>query len=135
MREQTWNLLEAALASIEYKRDPLPPNWGNRFRLNRTDDENYAVLYIFTHNPNTYHPDEMRLTRHEFVVPVVTYHKRQWTRWVIERIHSIERHETDENIFVDGERIDSPYHGNGWDPYAQWFEGDPVERAKAPGDD
>lgn len=47
----------------------------------------------------------------------------------------IEMHETAENFFVNGERINSPYHGNGWDPYALWPEGDPVERAKAPGED
>lgn len=129
---QTWDVLAAALASMEYRRDPPPRD---RFQLVRRDEENYAVLYIFTYNPNTYRPDEMRHTRHEFVVPVTTYNRRQWIRWVTERILSIEAHETVENIFVDGERIHSPYHGNGWDPYAIWFEGDPVERAKAPGDD
>jgi len=47
----------------------------------------------------------------------------------------IEMHETTEFFFVNGERLYSPYHGNGWDPYALWPEGDPVERAKSPGED
>lgn len=132
MKPQTWDLLELALASIEYKREPPP---GQRFRLQREDEDNYAVLFIFTYNENTYSPGCMRHTRHEFVVPVATYNQRQWTRWVVERLIGIEVHETVENTFVNGERINSPYHGNGWDPYALWFEGDPVERAKAPGAD
>lgn len=133
VREQTWDLLQQALDSIDYRREP-PPG-GRRFSLERDDESNYAVLSIFTFNPNTYRPDEMRHTRHEFVVPVATYHKRQWQRWVLERLLSIEAHETVENFFVNGERLHSPYHGNGWDPYALWFEGDPIERAKAPGEE
>ena len=180
VREQTWDLLQRALDSIDYRREP-PPS-GRRFALVRDDDSNYAVLYVFTYNPNTYRPEEMRHTRHEFVVPVATYHQRQWVRWVFDRIVSIEMHETTEHFFVktgeypdddkcadcqhearhhdgrasscvecDGpsnqyrhrfvpsdptyERLYSPYHGNGWDPYSLWPEGDPIERAKAPGED
>lgn len=130
--EQTWDLLAEALGTIDYRRE-IPPT--QRFLLNRDDEGNYAVLFIFTYNANTYDPEKMRLTRHEFVVPCARYNARQWTRWVIERILSIEAHETVENVFVNGERLHSPYHGNGWDPYSIWFEGDPVERAKSPGQD
>ena len=131
-RDQTWDLLALAVGKMEYRRDPVPRE---RFKLVREDESNYAVLFIFTYNENTYRPGEMRHTRHEFVVPVATYNERQWVRWVTERILSIEAHETMENLFFNGERINSPYHGNGWDPYALWFEGDPVERAKAPGEE
>lgn len=131
--EQTWDLLQEAIAEIDYRRDPLPKG-RLRFVLTRGDDSNHAVLLIRTYNPNTYKPEEMRLTGHEFIVPAATYNKRQWSRWVVERILSIEAHETVENVFINGERIHSPYHGDGWDPYALWFEGDPVERAKAPGE-
>lgn len=130
-RAQTWDLLAEALDEIDYRREP-PPD-GVRFIFERDDESNYAVLFIRTYNPNTYAPERMRTTYHEFVVPVATYHKRQWGRWVLDRILSIEAHETVENFFVNGERVHSPYHGKGWDPYAFWPEGDPVERAKAPG--
>lgn len=96
-RDQTWDLLAEALDEIVYTRDPPP---GDRFRLIRTDAENYAVLYIFTYNPNTYRPEEMRHTRHEFVVPVATYHKGAWTRWVFDQIASIEHHETCESFQI-----------------------------------
>lgn len=131
--EQTWDLLEVALGRIQYKRD-MPPS-GHRFRLIRDDDANYAVLYIYTYNDNTYRPEEKRHTRHEFVVPVATYNLPSWVRWVFDRIVSIELHETCEWFFVDGERIYAPHHGNGWDPYAFWPGHDIVEKLKAPGED
>lgn len=131
--EQTWDELEKVIDSIEYTRD-IKPEW-KRFHLVRNDEENYAVLYIYTHNRNTYKPDEIRHTRHEFVVPVATYHRAGWTRWVFDNIASIELHETCENFFVDGKRVYAPHHGNGWDPYTFWPSHDYAEKLKAPGDD
>lgn len=104
-REQTWDLLAESLAAIDYTRDPVP---GRRFQLDRDDEANYAVLYIFTYNPNTYRPKEMRHTRHEFVVPVATYHKAAWQRWVFDRIASIELHETCESFQVRDESKCTP---------------------------
>lgn len=133
LHEQTWDLLAEALDEIVYTRD-IEPGW-RRFQLVRDDEANYAVLYIFTHNPNTYRPDEIRHTRHEFVVPVATYHKDAWTRWVFDRIVSIEIHETCESFQVNGVRIYAPHHGNGEDPYAFWPGGTAEQKSKAPGED
>jgi hypothetical protein len=129
--EQTWDLLAEALTEIVYTRDPVPHD---RFRLVRNDPSNYAVLYVFTYNPNTYRPEEMRHTRHEFIVPVATYHKAAWTRWVFDRIASIEHHETCESFQVDGVRIYAPHHGNGEDPYAFWPGGTAEQKSKSPGE-
>ena len=82
MREQSWDLLEEALSEIVYTRDAPP---GDRFKLVRADEENYAVLYIFTYMPDSFDPERMRHTRHEFVVPVATYHKEAWTRFSCKR--------------------------------------------------
>ena len=131
--EQTWDLLEEALGEITYTRD-VPPG-GRRFRLVRDDAANYAVLYVFTYQPNTYRPDEMRHTRHEFVVPVATYRKDAWVRWVFDRIASIELHETCESFKHNGVRIYAPHHGTGEDPYAFWPGGTAEQKAKAPGED
>jgi hypothetical protein len=131
VREQTWDVLAAALDEIVYTRD-VPP--GKRFQLARDDEANYAVLYIFTLNPNTYRPEQMRHTRHEFVVPVATYNKENWIRWVFERIAGIEMHETCESFQVNGVRIYAPHHGNGEDPYVVWHLGTPEQAAKAPGE-
>jgi hypothetical protein len=133
--EQTWDVLAEALTEITYERDPLPDWHSQRFQLSRDDEHNYAVLFIFTYNPNSYDTASMRLTRHEFVVPVATYHKAAWTRWVFDRILSIETHETTEFFKVGGKRVYAPHHGNGWDPYTMWYDGHPDEQRKAPGDD
>lgn len=130
--KQTWDILEEALGSIEYKRE-MPP--GDRFRFIRDDANNYAALWIFTYNINTYKPDEMRHTRHEFLVPCATYNKQAWVRWVFDCILKIETHETTEFFFVDGERVYAPHHGNGWDPYTFWPSHDIAEKYKAPGED
>jgi hypothetical protein len=131
-RDQTWDELAEVLAEIVYTRDPVP---GRRFHLIRDDENNFAQLDIFTYNPNTYRPDEMRHTRHEFVVPLATYHRAAWLRWVFDRLVSIEVHETCESFQVNGVRVFAPHHGNGWSPYDVWYDGHPDEQAKAPGDD
>jgi hypothetical protein len=98
-REQTWDVLADVLDHITYTRDEKPGH--PRFRLVRDDAANYAVLHVFTHTPNTYRPDETRHTRHEFIVPAATYHREGWTRWVFDRLCSIELHETCESFQVD----------------------------------
>lgn len=111
---ETWDVLVEALREIVYVRDAPPTRgWGEddppetevlfnseRFRLVANRSLSYAVLYIFTLNPNTYDPRRMRHTRHEFVVPVATYHREGWRRWVFDRIASIEHHETCESFQV-----------------------------------
>lgn len=131
--DQTWATLEQVLEEINYTRDP-GENW-ERFQFEHDAENNYAVLYIFTHNVNTYNRSQIRHTRHEFVVPAVTYHEAAWARWVFDRIASIEMHETCESFEYKGVRIYAPHHGNGWDPYTIWYDGHPEEQAKAPGDD
>lgn len=128
--DQTWNLLQEALTEIEYGRE-IPP--GPRFQLTRQDAENYAVLKIFTWNTDTFNPPNMRHTRHEFVVPMATYNKDTWIRWVFDAILAIETHETCEWFLVNGERIYSPHHGNGEDPYKMWFTSYPEKKTVAPG--
>lgn len=131
----TWDKLQEALDSIEYKREPPPTGRAGRFRLVRDDENNYARLNIYSYNVNTYAPDEMRHTRHEFVVPLATYNKQAWIRWVFDQIVGIELHETCEFFFVDGKRVYAPHHGNGWDPYTFWPGHDILEKRKQPGDD
>lgn len=140
-RKQTWDVLAEVLDRIVYTRD-VPP--GPRFRLVRDDEANYAVLYIMAYNPDSYAPDQMRHTRHEFVVPVATYHQQAWTRWVFDRFVSIELHEACESFQVamptPGNALRrirpyAPHHGNGEDPYAFWPGGTREQKRKSPGED
>lgn len=131
--EQTWNVLEEALVSIQYGRDEHPS--GKRFTLDRKDEDNIAKLYIFSYNVDTFDPPNMRFTRHEFVVPVCTYNFDAWVRWVFDCIMKMETHETTEWFKVNGKRIYGPHHGNGWDPYSFWPGHDVTEKFKHPGQD
>lgn len=112
-REQTWGVLGDLLGTLRYTREPPPKFYrgtdddpphtevlfdNERFRLVADLPGNYAVLYVYTFNPNTYNPERMRLTRHEFIVPVATYHREGWRRWVFDQIASIEHHETCESF-------------------------------------
>lgn len=128
----TWDILEGVLREVEYKRDEPP---GQRFRLVRDDENNYAVLFIYTWNVDTFNPPQMRHTRHEFVVPCATYNRDTWIRWVFDNIDAIEGHETTENFFVNGVRIYGPHHGNGEDPYKVWYTSFPEKKSVPPGHD
>jgi hypothetical protein len=132
MMEQTWSILSDVLTTINYKRDPVPPGY-KRFELVEQLDKNFAQLNIFTWNEDTFNKGYMRYTRHEFIVPVATYNKDTWVRWVFECIDSIERHETCENFLVNGKRIYSPHHGNGENPYYMWYASYPEKKKIAPG--
>ncbi len=104
--------------------------------LLRDDESNYAVLYVFIHAPNSYREDRRdRHTRHEFIVPVATYNRLTWARWITDRLKRIAIHEVDEWAKLDGERLSPPHHGNGEDPYVEWHMGTAEQAAKAPGDD
>lgn len=100
-REQTWDILQTALDKIKYAREQHPS--GRRFSLERSDESNYAVLYIYSYNPDTFNPSEMRYTRHEFVVPVATYNEQMWIRWVFDNIVKMELHEITEWFMVRDE--------------------------------
>lgn len=127
--EQTWDVLGEAVDAITYEDS-------SRLVLSRDDPSNYAILYVFLHSPNSYRDDRAdRYTRHEFVVPVATYDRANWIRWVFERVKSAAVHEVCEWFKVDGERVYPPHHGNGEDPYVEWHLGTVEQAAKAPGDD
>lgn len=129
MKPQTWDVLDDAVQSITYKD-------GARFLLAREDEHNFALLYVFFGVPNSYRADRAeRHTRFEFVVPVATYDRENWVRWVFERVKSIEMHEVREWFKIDGVRAYAPHHANGEDPYVEWHMSTAERAAKAPGDD
>lgn len=130
--DQTWDILEQVVAEATYTDR-------TRFELVRDDEDdasNYALLYVFIHAPNSYYDDRRdRYTRHEFVVPVATYDRTNWIRWVFERVESAAIHEVCEWFMINGKRVYPPHHGNGEDPYVKWHLGTEEQAAKAPGDE
>ncbi len=55
--------------------------------------------------------------RHFFPVPVATYNKKSWRRWIFECCRKVEDHELGEWFLVEGERPFAPLHGPGNNPY------------------
>lgn len=133
VREQTWDELDRFLKEGFSYED------FSRAKLERHDEDNYAVLYVFLHAPNSYigspgHRED-RHTRHEFIVPVATYNYENWRRWVYERLCSAALHEVGEWFMDKGVRVFANHHGNGSDPYVPWQLGSYEETLKAPGED
>lgn len=127
-RAQTWDVLGEVVDAVTYVDR-------SRFALERDDDANYALLYIFITAPNSYRDDRAdRHTRHEFVVPVATYDRENWIRWLFEQLKSIEIHEVCEWFKVDGQRVYPPHHGNGEIPYVEWHLSTAERAALAPGE-
>jgi hypothetical protein len=118
-QEQTWDELQQVLRNITYVD-------GSSFLLHRRDDDNYALMYVLIHAPNTYggSPGNRvdRYTRHEFVVPVTTYNYQTWRRWVYEQLKRVAIHEVSEWFQDEGVRVFAPHHGNGEDPYVEWHD-------------
>jgi hypothetical protein len=129
--EQTWDVLESVIRAVSYVDE-------SQFKLVRddfNDASNYAIMYVFIHAPNSYREDRRdRYTRHEFVVPVATYDRENWTRWVFERLKRIAIHEVCEWFKVDGLRAYPPNHGDGEDPYVEWHLSAVERAALAPGE-
>lgn len=124
---QTWDVLEQVVDAFGYVDK-------SRLQLVRDDESNYAVLYAFITTENSYVRGQDRHTRHEFVVPVATYDRANWARWVFERLVRTAVHEVCEWATLDGERLYPPHHGDGEDPYVEWHLGTLEQAAKAPGD-
>lgn len=68
---------------------------------------------------DAYQPDRSMPLAHYFPVPVATYNRMSWRRWVFECCLKVEAHELGE-WFRDGPRLRpfAPLHGPGEDPYA-----------------
>lgn len=123
-RETTWEVLDDLQYEIDYKP-------GYRFKFNRND----GSFSIYHTTENSIYPSEMRSTDHNFIVPMATYDRVNWIRWIFERIADIDNHERAEFYQVDGKRVYAPHHGNGSDPYFSWQLGSEVDADKSPGDD
>lgn len=101
----------AHLARIVYK-----PGW--TFKVGGPDRR---YLCVFATNTDTLVPSRERCTQHMFELPPEDLTLREFSRWLLEQLHTAERHETCEWLQVGGQRPFFPEHGDG-DPYK------PVER-------
>lgn len=75
------------------------------------------TLDITTNARNSYHPERMVNVHHLMIVPAASYDARSWSRWLLEQIILVERHEACEFFTLPGGKPYAPHHGPGNDPY------------------
>lgn len=76
-------------------------------------------FHVISDTEDSMGPGRIRVN-HAFPVPPASYNRDTWMAWLFERIRDVETHEAGEFFRVDGERVYSPHHGNGEDPYMVW---------------
>jgi hypothetical protein len=75
------------------------------------------TLRISATVPNAVAEGEVEFLHLMPVIPAA-YDETSWTRWVLEQILLVEKHECMEFFRKDGEQVYFPAHGPGDDPYA-----------------
>jgi hypothetical protein len=116
--------LEDIVAHATYKA-------GWTFSLRNTDrgqGSQGLTLCILIATPNSYRADEIRHVMHYMIVPAAAYDTRSWTRWLLEQILLVERHEACEFFQVGGQRPYAPHHQPGSDPYTVFELGTEIEQ-------
>jgi hypothetical protein len=103
----------------------LEPGWHVELQERKRDDDHGRgeasglTLVIVTLTYDTYHPERGRgyAVQHFFPVPITTWNRQNWQRWLFEQYASVLVHEAMENFQIDGERPYAPNHGPGENPY------------------
>lgn len=83
------------------------------------DTNGYRSLILIIRVPgrDSHNPDEPLRVGHLFPVPVATYNKQAWQRWLFECCRFVENHELGEWFKIDGRRPFPPLHAPGENPY------------------
>jgi hypothetical protein len=98
--------------------------------LDRGQGSEGITLVITTCGYDSYHPDQGENYRvnHYMPVPPAAYNQHSWTRWLLDQLLLVERHEACEFFAIDGERVYGPHHGPGNDPYIIFDHGTELDR-------
>ena len=76
------------------------------------------TLIIEATVPDSLHPNQTVTFAHLMPVPPANYNEPAWTRWILDQLLLVEKHETLEHFKIDGQAPFFPSHGPGRDPYA-----------------
>jgi hypothetical protein len=85
--------------------------------MDRGQGSKGLTLAIMIECADTYHPENSIRINHYMLVPPGAYNEVSWTRWLLDQIILVERHESCEFFQVYGKRPYAPHHGPGNDPY------------------
>lgn len=105
--ENTWGVLGEVVKRVTCK-----PGW--TFGL---DEALGMRLVIVVEGPDARREGGIIRVAHSFPVPVATYNRATWRRWVFDCCVKVEMHELGEWFLDGGERPYAPPHGPGEDPY------------------
>lgn len=108
MADNTHNILRDLVSNAKCK-----PDWSFRIK----NDDGALFLIIRIECQNSYPPHEPRLIDHYHPVPIATYNRKSWQRWMFEQCRRTENHELGEWLRWGEERPFAPLHGPGEDPY------------------
>lgn len=108
--ENTHDVLAGIVEHVRCK-----PGWS--FRL--VDEDGALRLVIRVSGYDSSRPSERisMSVNHFQPVPMTTYNKKTWRRWIFEMCRRVENHELGEWFRIGDERPFAPLHGPGEDPY------------------
>ena len=107
----TRDVLERLVGQIGFM-----PGWSFELRIDPGDRGLCLVVTLET--VDFYDPAHPPYSvTHWLFVPPATHDERSWSRWLLEQILLVQRHEAMEAFTIDGERPFPPGHGGGNDPY------------------
>lgn len=107
------DVLADVVRRITYK-----PGWKLELQeIDREQGSQGLTLCISAEVPDATRPGETVGFLHLMPVFPAAFNERAWTRWVMEQLLLVERHEALEFFKLDGEAIYFPAHGPGDDPY------------------
>jgi hypothetical protein len=105
--------LAALVGEISYK-----PGWSFTLRdCGRHAGAEGLTLIVSVETVDSYDHGKPYTVTHYMWVPPESYNRRAWSRWLLEQILMVERHEALENFAVNGKRLFAPGHGGGDSPY------------------
>jgi hypothetical protein len=111
--EQATDILAALVPRITYK------DWTFTLQeVSRGQGCEGLTLVIEATVPDTCNPGETVTFAHLMPVLPANYDERNWTRWVLEQILMVEKHESLEWFRVDDRQAYFPSHAPGENPYA-----------------
>lgn len=107
------DLLAGLVADLRYR-----PGWSFDLRdCGRHAGAEGLTLVVSVETVNSFDHDEPYTVTHYLWVPPESYGRSAWSRWLLDQILLVERHEAMENFRIGGSRPFAPGHGGGASPY------------------
>lgn len=106
-------ILARLVSDLTYK-----PGWAFEIvNMDRGQGCAGTTLAITTTQPDSWDHAKTVSLWHSMPVPAAAYNEQSWTRWLLDQILLVEKHEAMEFFKIRGQAPFFPSHGPGWHPY------------------